>query len=201
MGGQGPLLAWIDLEHFLNRYWIGKKKILQCIYESIFLPTSKAESEVVLLPLFVFASMLRILMMPVAVQLCGGWCCQVIFRYILRPVFSPFFTWRALRESGTLLNEVKLCKSAVHKRQNEHVHNNVHQAEYSTFSSRLPKIWTSSGTTLLVTLPARTRSIVCASCNMFGIEVVAEAGSAPVIGKFFLAQFAHNCAFIQVSTR
>ena len=27
---------------------------------------------------------------------------------------------------------------------------------------------------------------------MFGTEVVAEAGSAPVIGKFFLAQFAHN---------
>ena len=52
----------------------------------------------------------------------------------------------------------------------------------------------------LATLPARTRRVVCASCIMFGIEVVAEAGSALVIGKFFLAQFAHYCAFIQVST-
>ena len=52
----------------------------------------------------------------------------------------------------------------------------------------------------LATWPARTRSIVCASCNMFGSEEVVEAGSAPMIGKFFLAQFAHNCAFIQVST-
>lgn len=34
---------------------------------------------------------------------------------------------------------------------------------------------------------------------VFGSEVVVEAGSAPVMGKFFLAQFAHECAFIQVS--
>ena len=38
------------------------------------------------------------------------------------------------------------CENAVHKRQNELVHNNVHQAEYNTFSSRSPKIWTSSWT-------------------------------------------------------
>ena len=38
-------------------------------------------------------------------------------------------------EDGTLLNEVKLWESAVHKRQNERVHKNVHLAEYNTFSS------------------------------------------------------------------
>lgn len=48
-------------------------------------------------------------------------------------------------------------------------------------------------------LPAQIRSVVCASCNMFDIEVVSRAGSAPVIGRFFLAQFAHDCAFFHVS--
>ena len=48
----------------------------------------EAESEVVLLPSFVFVSMLHILMMHAAVQLCGGWCCQI--RYVLRPVYAPF---------------------------------------------------------------------------------------------------------------
>ena len=41
-------------------------------------------SEVVLLPPFVFASMLRILTTHAAVRLCGGWCCQIgcFFHYI-----------------------------------------------------------------------------------------------------------------------
>ena len=38
------------------------------------------------------------------------------------------------------LNKVKLWERAVNKRQNERVHNNVHQAEYSMFNSSLPKI-------------------------------------------------------------
>ena len=62
---------WIDIE-------LGKH-ILQCSDESIFLPTSKAESVVVLLSSFVFISMLCILMTH-AVRICGGWCCQMIFR-------------------------------------------------------------------------------------------------------------------------
>ena len=36
----------------------------------------EAESEVVLLPSFVFASMLHMLMTYAAVRLCDGWCCQ-----------------------------------------------------------------------------------------------------------------------------
>ena len=35
-----------------------------------------AESEVVLLPSFVFASMLHMLMTYAVVRLCGGWCSQ-----------------------------------------------------------------------------------------------------------------------------
>ena len=42
----------------------------------------EAESEVVLLPLFVFASKLRILMTHAEVRLCGG--------YILRPIHGVF---------------------------------------------------------------------------------------------------------------
>ena len=37
----------------------------------------EAESEVVLLPSFVFVSMLRILVMHAMVPLCGGWCYQI----------------------------------------------------------------------------------------------------------------------------
>ena len=43
------------------------------------------------------------------------------------------------------------------------------------------QLWTHLVKCGLATLPARTRGIVRASCNMFGIEVVAEAGSASVI--------------------
>ena len=73
----------------------------------------KAESEVVLLPSFVFASILCILMTHAAVQLCGGYCCQIgcFFHCILRPVYSmfrPVFTWKALWKSATRLNEVKV---------------------------------------------------------------------------------------------
>ena len=39
-GGQGPLLAWIDSEDFLNRYCIGKKYIAMHWWIDIFLTTS-----------------------------------------------------------------------------------------------------------------------------------------------------------------
>ena len=39
-----------------------------------------AESEVVLLPSFVFASMLHMLMTYAVVRICGGWCCQYCVR-------------------------------------------------------------------------------------------------------------------------
>ena len=42
---------------------------------------------------------------------------------------SQVFTRNALWKSGTFLNEVILRESAVHKRLNKGVHNNVHQAE------------------------------------------------------------------------
>ena len=66
--------------------------------------------------------------------------------YILKPSLRVLagFPWKARWKSGTVLNEVKLWERAVHKRQNERLHNKVHQAEYSTFSSSSPKIWTSS---------------------------------------------------------
>ena len=50
-----------------------------------------------------------------------------------------FFRYKARWKSGTVLNEVKLWERAVHKRQNEHVHNSVLQAEMRTFSSRSPQ--------------------------------------------------------------
>ena len=58
----------------------------------------------------------------------------------------PGFRLEGSMKSGTVLNEVKLWERAVHKRQNELVHNNVHQAEIRAFSSRSPKIWTNSWT-------------------------------------------------------
>ena len=52
----------------------------------------EAESDVVLLHSFVFVSMLSMLMTHAAVQLCGGWCCQIVFffHYILRTVYGVF---------------------------------------------------------------------------------------------------------------
>ena len=62
----------------------------------------EAESEVMLLPSFAFASMLCILMTHAAVALCGGWCCQIgcFSRYILRPVYSVF--WLGFRLEGSM---------------------------------------------------------------------------------------------------
>ena len=98
----------------------------------------KAESEVVLLPLSIFfASML---MMHAAVRLCGGWCCQIgcFSRYRLRPVYGE----------------------TVRERQNEHVHNNVHQAEIQyvqfTFAQNMKFMNDRSGTTLRIGFRSRT---------------------------------------------
>ena len=50
----------------------------------------KAESEVVLLPSFVFAPMLLILMTHGAVRLCAGWCCQIFFPLHNNAVYGVF---------------------------------------------------------------------------------------------------------------
>ena len=61
-----------------------------------------------------------------------------------------------------------------YKRQNEHVHNNVHQAEIRTLSSRSPKIWmrswtivywTRSGTTLLISVTSRGSHRLHSACE------------------------------------
>ena len=130
-GGRGPLLAWIDSEDFQNQYWIGKIYILQCTDESICLAKRCC--------LHLFLSPCLVCWWHAAVRLCGGLVLPdwVFFIYLF--IFFPLHIkaclrcvladWKARWKSGTLLNQVKLCGSAVHQCQNESIHNNVHEAE------------------------------------------------------------------------
>ena len=73
----------------------------------------EAESEVVLLSSFVFASMLRMLMTQRCDSAVAGVASYwVFFLYIVRPVstvcFSRVFAWKPRWKFGTLLNESEL---------------------------------------------------------------------------------------------
>ena len=60
------------------------------------------------------------------------WLSSLYYIPMKREVYRVFYLCFRLEgswKSGTLLNEVILWESAVHKRQNERVHNNVHLAE------------------------------------------------------------------------
>ena len=108
-----------------------EKYILQCTDESICLAKRCC--------LHLFLSPCLVCWWHAAVRLCGGLVLPdwVFFIYLF--IFFPLHikaclrcvlaAWKARWKSGTLLNQVKLCGSAVHKCQNESIHNNVHEAE------------------------------------------------------------------------